>query len=349
MATSLRSDIVEPGTRVGRFEVVRRLASGATSEIYLARLGGIGGFEKQVVLKRLLPWVAHEPRLKALFLTEARLAGALNHANLVQTLDLVHDRRGYWLAREYVVGTDVGRLLARTPGAGCPLRVALKIAVGTCAGLHFAHEQGVVHRNLTPDNILVSSSGCVKLIDFGAPGGSRPTIPPRGEPSPRWAAYVAPEQWRGEPSGPRSDLFALGSILFEMLAGRSAFAGSTARQTVANICSGTAQARARGVPQPIAAVLRRCLEPNPHERYRSAQAVQIALERFAGTTGLSLATDHLANFVASAGGARQRARAARHAGDERDAGEILAVEQPLEMTRIFRRTRRSSTAGALTG
>src|SRR4051812_29192575 len=154
---------------VGGYELVRRIAVGGMAEVFLARKPGPEGFEKRLALKRILPHLAAQPDFVAMFLDEARLAARLDHPHIVHIHDFGVDDGDYFLAMEYVNGEDLAGLIARARERGRPLPLADAgtILINACEALHFAHEQGVVHRDVTPANLLVSYDGVVKLADFG--------------------------------------------------------------------------------------------------------------------------------------------------------------------------------------
>ena len=212
-----------PPARLGRYEVLGSLARGGMAELFVARLAGIEGFSRRVVVKRVLPGLAGDREFVDMFLEEARLAATLEHRNIVQVHDIGHDEEGHFFAMELLQGSDVAHVLrALSPRrAELPLAIALEIARGACAGLHYAHERlgpggaplGLVHRDVSPQNLFVTFDGAVKLLDFGiakaahriADSATRSgTL--RGK-----LPYMSPEQCRGEVLDRRSDVFSLSS------------------------------------------------------------------------------------------------------------------------------------------
>src|SRR5262245_3797092 len=170
-------DLIAPGARLGKYRVLHRIAFGGMAEIYLARASGIQGFEKFVVLKRILPQFAENHELIRMFLQEARLAALLDHANIAQVHDIGEDSGLFFFTMEYLHGEDVRRIVKHLNelGEGMPLDHAVHIVIDAAAGVHFAHEKqgpdgrslGIVHRDLSPSNIVVTYAGGVKIVDFG--------------------------------------------------------------------------------------------------------------------------------------------------------------------------------------
>ncbi|HXU61109.1 MAG TPA: serine/threonine-protein kinase, partial [Polyangia bacterium] len=227
-------------TMVGRYEPIRRLAVGGMAEIFLARLPGVGieGFEKLVVLKRILPQHALDPDLLRMFVDETRLSATLTHPHVTEVYDVGTDGDAPFFAMEYVHGANLRELLraqARRGPGPLPLGPALTIVAAAADGLHYAHERlgpggeplGIVHRDVSPSNVLVSFDGAVKVSDFGiAKWAFQRTRTQEGTLKGKFA-YMSPEQCRGRPVDRRSDVFALGTILFELTTGTPPFAAET--------------------------------------------------------------------------------------------------------------------------
>ena len=212
------------GTLLGKYEIVRKLATGGMAEIYLARIRGTAGFEKLVVLKRILPNVAEDPTFVHMFLDEARLAATLQHPNIADVYDVGDADGVYFFTMEYVHGQDVRaiKIASRKSGEPVPVAIALAIVYGIASALDYAHTRkgpdglplGLVHRDVSTSNILVSYDGAVKLVDFGiarAAGAQHKTLTGtlKGK-----IPYMSPEQCKGLPLDARSDLFSLGVVLY---------------------------------------------------------------------------------------------------------------------------------------
>ncbi|HEY6037421.1 MAG TPA: serine/threonine-protein kinase, partial [Kofleriaceae bacterium] len=207
---------------LGRYHLLHKLADGVLAELYLARLPGTAGFEKLVVVKRIRPEVAHDRAALAMFLDEARLAATLHHSNIAEVIDVDMADGSYFFAMEYVAGRDARAVLAKL-GGPLPLPVALAIASGVASALAYAHARTgpegplrIVHRDVAPGNILVSYDGAVKLVDFGIARATSRTAKTltgvlRGK-----VPYMSPEQCLGKTLDRRSDLFSLGTVLYEL-------------------------------------------------------------------------------------------------------------------------------------
>ena len=223
-----------PGTLIGKYVVRRKLAEGGMAEVYLASAHGPEGFEKEVAIKRVLPIFADDPDFVQMFISEARLASRLNHANLVHIFDFDKHENTFYLAMEFVRGKSLWELRKRCRELMTPVppTVAAQIVLEIARGLHYAHrltDKGkplaLVHRDVTPHNILLSYDGAVKLTDFGiAKAGTRLTA--SGTLKGKFA-YMAPEQARGEAVDNRTDIFALGIVLWELLTGGRLFDGDS--------------------------------------------------------------------------------------------------------------------------
>ncbi|HWE30870.1 MAG TPA: serine/threonine-protein kinase, partial [Polyangia bacterium] len=197
------------------------------AEVFLARRPGPRGFEKRLAVKRILPHLAAQPDFVNMFLDEARLAAQLDHPHIVHIHDFGVDGDSYYLAMEYVCGEDLARLIARAAELGppIPLADAATILVAACEALHHAHERGVVHRDVTPANLLVSYDGVVKLADFGI--AKSQAVVARAQTNAGTLKgkipYMSPEQARAKPLDRRSDIFSLGVCAWELITGQRLF------------------------------------------------------------------------------------------------------------------------------
>ena len=231
-----KADLLAPGACVGRYQLLRRLAIGGMAELHLACAMGVGGFQKVVVLKRVLPHLAADAGFVRMFLDEARLAAHLDHPNIVQVIDSGEAAGEYFYAMEYVHGRNVRELLgAASHAGGMPLAVALTIAVGIAAALEHAHGRvdlegrplDLVHRDVSPSNVLVSYDGAVKLTDFGIAKAATRTQETTAGTMKGKIGYMSPEQCRGEAVDRRSDIFSLGVVLFELTTCERLFFGDS--------------------------------------------------------------------------------------------------------------------------
>jgi tRNA A-37 threonylcarbamoyl transferase component Bud32 len=269
--------------RFGKYRVLRRIASGGMAEVYLCRLSGEQGFRKRVALKVVHPRHADDPRFRELFSREARLAASFSHPNLVQVFDFGREGDAHFLAMEYVEGWN----LAQAAEQARQLHVPISPGVwrhwvdGIWSGLAYLHEKGVVHRDVSPANILVARNGAVKITDFGisrAAGDGRENEGTRAGKS----GYLAPERIRGEGATSSSDLFAAGVISVELLLGRRLFEGDGPEETLDRI----RRFDARTLPLPgvspgMAGVLRKSVAALPADRYPVAAGFLVELARVA--------------------------------------------------------------------
>ncbi|HEX4456515.1 MAG TPA: serine/threonine-protein kinase [Polyangia bacterium] len=256
------------GVRFGRYDLVRRLGRGGMAEVFLARLRGPENFEKQLVIKRVLPSRGQDRKFLDLFFEEARTQVSLSQGNLVPIFDFGRVGNVYFIAMEYVAGVDLATLLAAEKRAQrtLPPAVVAYLGIELCRGLAYVHRRRLVHRDVTPRNVLLSLDGEVKLSDFGvalapdspAATGVRGTL-----------AYMAPEQAAGAPLDGRADLYALGLVLTE------AATGARVRQ------SDDAATQPPVVEGPLGAVLTRATQPRADDRFADADALLAALEQAA--------------------------------------------------------------------
>jgi serine/threonine-protein kinase len=269
--------------RFGKYRVLRRIASGGMAEVYLCRLTGEEGFRKRVALKVVHPRYADDPRFHELFAREARLAASLSHPNLVQVFDFGREGDAHFLAMEYVEGWN----LAQAAEQARQLHVPISPGVwrhwvdGIWSCLAYLHEKGVVHRDVSPSNVLVSRNGAVKITDFGISRAAGDGWVDEGGRAGK-SGYLAPERLRGEGATFSSDLFAAGVISVELLLGRRLFEGDGPEEVV----DGIRRFDARSLPLPgvspgLEGVLRKSVAALPADRYPRAAEFLVELARVA--------------------------------------------------------------------
>jgi serine/threonine protein kinase len=286
------------GRRIGRYEVLCQLASGGMATVYAARVQGVAGFERLVAIKALHPHLANEEEFISMFLDEARLAARIRHPNVVATHDIVDDEgEGHILVMDYIEGNNLGSLLqtaARTDSR-IPTSVSMRTVIDALHGLAAAHalrdDRGVplhlVHRDVSPQNIMVGVDGIGRLTDFGvAKAEVRLSITRDGQFKGK-VAYMAPEQATNGEADQRSDLFAMGVILWEALTGRRLFRADNNAATIHRILEEPIPSPSSVFEelQPFDALLERALARNPAERFQTAEEFAEALEALAPAVG----------------------------------------------------------------
>ncbi len=281
-----------PGTRIGRYTLVRRVAMGGMAEVYLAQLRGAERFAKLVALKLILPQFAGDPEFARMFLDEARLASRLQHPNVTAVLDFGEHQGEHYITMEFVHGRHLLELMRAHRGRPLACEVALTIVSGVAAGLHHMHELrdhdgsplGLVHRDVSPSNVLLSYEGAVKLTDFGIAKAVEHTSATRTGAFKGKVGYASPEQCRGEPIDRRSDLFALGILLYETTLGARAFSGPNEFAVLGRV------ARADYVPPSqidpdyppaLAVLVAKALAVDPADRFATAAEFADALDAYA--------------------------------------------------------------------
>jgi serine/threonine-protein kinase len=293
----------------GRYELLQKLASGGMGQVFLARKKGVG-FEKLVVMKRILPHLQEDEDFLAMLLDEARLTARLNHPNIAQVFDVEVEAGEHVVVMEYIEGEDVRRIEKRVSDQGIsfPLGIAIRIVADAAAGLDYAHRArddhggplNMVHRDVSPQNVLVGFDGAVKVIDFGvakALGRSQNTDAGivKGK-----FAYMSPEQAWGHPVDARSDIFSLGIMLWELLCDQRLFRGQSDEETRQRVT-------ACEIPPPslfnplvskeLETVILKALAPRKENRFESAQDFREALEQCVHRANIPASTAHVSAFM----------------------------------------------------
>ena len=331
--------LLDRGDQLGRYELICPLAEGGTAAVWLANQRGCHGFNKRVALKTILPTHSAETSFRTFFMEEARIASRIDHENVAQVLDLGEDFGVLYLVVEWVDGESL-RMLESAAAKNCvrvPENILLRVLADTCAGLHAVHELcddrgnslNVVHRDISPQNILVSAHGATKIIDFGiaktrnrlssetAPGTVRGKL-----------QYMAPEQALGLPVDRRADIWAVGAVFYRLVTGHSPFdAGDPAatRELLRRGRIAEPLYTRSNVHPAVREVIDTALSPSPWGRFASAAEMREALESAMEIAGMDADSNDVAAFAGTHLGAR---RAARHAAIRAALGIVPA--QPLD-------------------
>ena len=293
----------------GKYQLIDLIARGGMAEVYKAKSHGVEGFEKLVVIKRILPELSRDAAFVDMFINEAKIAVTLNHANIVQVFDLGRSEDSYFIAMEYVHGLDLAEILARARAQKLeiPPELAVYLVSEVAKGLDYAHRRkdqdmdplGIVHRDVSPQNILISFEGEVKLTDFGIAWA----MGEAGAESDRLkgkARYMAPEQARGEELDRRADLFSLGVVLYEILAGENPLRGTTEENAIERLMAGSyppLAEQAPEIPEELAAIVDRVMAFDPEQRPADAGRFYEELVSFLYTTRRRVGVNELTTFL----------------------------------------------------
>jgi serine/threonine protein kinase len=298
----------------GKYQILERIATGGTAEIYKAKLEGIGGFQRTFAIKRILPSLSQHSDYIAMLVDEAKVAGLLSHANIVQILDLGQVDGIWYIAMEYVDGQDLGAVLRRANRKGLCLPVphAVFVAIELLKGLDYAHQRqvmrggkavplNIIHRDISPPNVLLSYQGEVKLTDFGIARASLKMMETVSGIVKGRFDYMSPEQAEGRKDlDQRSDLFSVAVALYEMLTGVHPFRAESELGTVERVRTGkyvAVSTRNPEVPFALQTIVDRALQVDRDKRYPSAGAFKEALDRFFHDAGFIFTHATLATYV----------------------------------------------------
>lgn len=301
-----------PGLVFGPYRLLEKVAIGGMAEIFRAKRVGVEGFEKTVALKRILPHLSDNREFVTMFVDEAKTVARLAHPNIVHIFDLGRIHASYYIAMEYVHGRDLRSILRRCQerGTRIPQELALRIASRVCAGLAYAHrkrdERGkpmrIVHRDVSPQNVMISFDGDVKLTDFGiAKAAHKASVTERGTLRGK-LTYMSPEQtWSGSIDH-RSDIFSLGVVLYELLTDEKPFAARDKSDAklleIVRACRIVEPSQLRpGIPRAVEEIVMRALKREPDERYHDAEIMKADLDALLEPSGKST-NDELSRFMA---------------------------------------------------
>ncbi len=277
--------------RFGQFQLIEKIATGGMAEVYKARMSGVDGFQKIVAIKKILPHMAASDDFMTMFADEAKLAAQLNHPNIIHIYDLGKVDTSYYIAMEYVEGRDLRSILKSGADHGLPLppELALFIASKLAAALDYAHRRkdfngqdlSLVHRDVSPQNVLISYEGDIKLCDFGIAKAASKSSQTQAGALKGKLQYMSPEQASGKSLDRRSDLFSLGSVLYEMLTGEKLFAGDadlTILDQVRNVKAQPPSSKNPDVPKRVDTIVLKALAKNAEDRFQNASDFQRDLE-----------------------------------------------------------------------
>jgi eukaryotic-like serine/threonine-protein kinase len=310
--------VTGPERQIGRYALFGEIASGGMATVHFGRLLGPVGFARTVAIKRLHPQFARDPEFVSMFLDEARVAARIQHPNVVATIDVVALEGELFLVMEYVLGESFSKLLrsARNRGQRVPLRIVTALLAGTLHGLHAAHEAksehgealGIVHRDVSPQNVIVGIDGVPRVLDFGvAKAVGRLQSTREGQLKGK-LSYMAPEQIRAGQVDRRTDIYAATIMLWEALVGRRLYDGDNEANVLSLVLEGSVQPPSMHVPDippTLDAIVMRGLERDPEKRFATAREMAIAIERQVGFASSS----EVAEWVEEAAAASIQRRA----------------------------------------
>jgi serine/threonine-protein kinase len=297
---------------LGRYRVVDEIGVGGMASVHLARMDGPGGFQKWVAIKRIHPHLVEDETFVNMFLDEARVAARISHPNVATVFELGKHEDTYWIAMEYLHGEPLREVMRRTEEMGQPMppEIACRAIADAAEGLHSAHELlgrngeklQLVHRDVTPHNLFVTYDGTTKVVDFGIAKFSSRMANTRAGTLKGKLAYMSPEQVAGEPIDRRTDVFALGVVLWELTTGQRLFRMENDLDTLAKVqeCNVPRPSTiVRGYPIDLEKIVMKALAKNKNERYRTSREFSRALQSLLMRRGLFIASDEVASYMAS--------------------------------------------------
>ena len=312
----------------GKYQLLDLLARGGMAEVFKAKSHGVEGFEKVLVIKRILPELSQNPQFVEMFINEAKIAVTLSHANIVQVFDLGRADDSYFIAMEYVAGYDLATVLRRSRKYKKPLpqELAVYIVSEIAKGLDYAHRRrdshmrslNIVHRDVSPQNVLLSYEGEVKLTDFGI-AKARTTVEGDTEIGVLKGkyAYMAPEQANSREVDARTDLFALGTVLYEALSGKNPFLAPSTYDTLQNVRSGESTPLVELMPElsrELSDIVARAMAPTTDDRHPNAGRMYEDLIQFLYSSGRRVGAHDLSRYLDEL---REASEAGRPADDDR--------------------------------
>ena len=325
----------------GKYELVERLGQGGMAEVWKAKIRGIAGFERTLVIKRILPQLVRDEEFVAMFVREAQLCSMLSHTNIVQVFELGELEGEYYLAMEYVRGRDLHAVMRARPKEPPPPGLAATVGRDICRALGYAHalKDGngqplrLIHRDVTPSNVMLSFDGSIKLVDFGvakALSMASASITSAGSIKGK-LSYMSPEQITGGEVDHRTDLFAVAITIHEALTGRRLFKGEDDEETVEKVLAAEVFAPSKlnpAVPRELDRVLLRALERDPEDRFQTGDELADALE----------ACVHQLKWGPAQVSALMRERCPEGSSEAVPPSRPIAVSAPVQVVSIFQAT-----------
>ena len=334
----------EAGSAANNYQILAKLAVGGMAEIFLARGASVGGVERYVVLKRILRQRATDVQFVRMFLDEARLAAQLQHPNIAQVYDIGKLGDSYFFTMEYVHGETVRALLHRSHALRRPVHLGsvLTIVAGAAAGLQHAHDRigidgrplGIVHRDISPSNLMVSFEGSVKVVDFGVAKAADRLQETRSGTVKGKISYLSPEQCRGSDVDRRSDLFSLGIVMWEMLTTERLYKRASDFDNMSAIVTelpSPPSSRRPDVPPEIDAIAMKLLAKDPAERYQTAADLIEDIEQHAMRTGQMLSPTSLGRYLRELFGQRPEPWVEMESGEAQDGVTVASEPIPTDL------------------
>lgn len=293
--------------KIGRYDLIYRVGSGGMATVFVARLSGLAGFERLIAVKVIHQHLADSRKFVQMFLDEARMAASIHHPNVVETYEVGRDEGLFYIVGEFVPGQDLNRLLRRSEEKEKPLSQGMiaKIASQICFGLHAAHETrdkdgnllNLIHRDVSPNNILISYDGYVKLIDFGVAWARNKMAQTESGALKGKIGYISPEQITGQELDRRSDIFSVGVLAYTMATLTHPFPGNSDAERLNKIVTGDMLPPHEIFPEiepEFERIILKAMSSSPKDRYRTAAEMGKDLESFAESTGHEIKADSLA-------------------------------------------------------
>jgi len=299
------------GEAFGKYELIEKVATGGMAEVFLAKqTGELGGFSKKVAIKRMFSYMADSPDATNMFLDEGRIAASFNHPNIVQIYELGREGENLYLAMEYVHGRDLKRVIerGREVDSPLPLSMAVHIVSQVASGLHYAHEKldergqpmNVIHRDISPQNVLVSDQGHVKVCDFGiAKAEDRLQHTKQGQFKGK-LAYMSPEQFETSNLDRRTDIYSLGVLLYEATTGHRVYDADTDLEIVRLMSIGDIRPPSElvaGYPEELEAIVLKCINKDPAKRFATAEELHIAVEEWLDKSSSRPSAMHIGRYM----------------------------------------------------